>query len=91
VNRREFDAYVEKLWHHDWFYDFSDDHRVWSAGASAQANLEKDHTKEFVKKQAYDIVRAVHFNEHNHFPQCGPGYTKEEARTALNKLRESLA
>lgn len=26
------DEYIERLKHHDWFYDYTDDHRVWTLG-----------------------------------------------------------
>jgi len=33
--------YKEKLLSHDWFYDYSDDHRVWTAGKNSFAQLKE--------------------------------------------------
>ena len=35
---KDFQSYVQALKHHDWNYEFSDDHSVWKAG---QANAKK--------------------------------------------------
>jgi len=44
------DEYIERLKHHDWFYDYSDDHSVWTRGRkdrgaidSAQKRYDPDH------------------------------------------------
>jgi hypothetical protein len=31
--------YFQKLQQHDWFYDYSDDHRVWQRGVNSRDEL----------------------------------------------------
>jgi hypothetical protein len=35
----EEEKYVQLLKSHDWYYDYSDDHRVWRAGSAAYSQL----------------------------------------------------
>lgn len=34
--KSDIEKYVEHLEYHDWYFNYSDDHRVWSAGNDAQ-------------------------------------------------------
>lgn len=35
----QFDAYIKQLCNHDWFYDYSDDVRIYRAGKESQDRL----------------------------------------------------
>ena len=35
----EFDAYLKRLEHHDWYYDYSDDMRAYRAGKAVRDSL----------------------------------------------------
>ena len=38
----ELDAYIEQLNNHDWSYEYSDDHKVWSLGLANRKALEME-------------------------------------------------
>lgn len=55
--------YKAKLDFHDWFYYFSDDHRVWQAGERSSkeiVSLAENGSVEF--KKAYNEAHAARFN-----------------------------
>lgn len=57
------EEYQKLLQHHDWYYYFSDDHRVWLRGEEASARivaLAKAGPDDF--KRAYNEAHARHFN-----------------------------
>lgn len=35
------EEYIQKLLNHDWFYEYSDDHRVWTNGKNSFAVLKE--------------------------------------------------
>ena len=37
-----FKAFTQRLMNHDWYYSFSDDHRVYTNGAKSSKQLEED-------------------------------------------------
>lgn len=41
MNKKETEALIDKMIHHDWYYEYSDDHRVWKQG--------RDETEEIAK------------------------------------------
>ena len=45
VSRENIREYFKQLRYHDWYYNYSDDHRVWKAG-SANYDLIRDKSKE---------------------------------------------
>ena len=49
VSSENIREYFKQLRYHDWYYNYSDDHRVWKAG-SANYDLIRDKRKE---KQTY--------------------------------------
>jgi len=57
------DEYKAELDRHDWFYYFSDDHRVWSAGEVASKKMHAlavNGNDDF--KRAYNEAYAIRFN-----------------------------
>ena len=32
-------SYIDDLKHHDWYYNFSDDHQAWKVGSATQSRL----------------------------------------------------
>lgn len=54
----DFDAYVAKLSHHDWYYDYSDDGRVWRAGKRVRESLMETADSHPIYFQAFDVWRA---------------------------------
>lgn len=67
----QFDNYLNKLALHDWFYDYSDDNRVWRAGKDARQSLMEQAAKETILAQAFtawgncvftkdDRIKALH-------------------------------
>jgi hypothetical protein len=32
-------SYIDDLQHHDWYYNFSDDHQAWMLGSATQSRL----------------------------------------------------
>ncbi len=64
--------YKIALSNHDWYYYFSDDHRVWSRGEAVNKNLfniAKDGDAEF--QAAYNEEHAKHFNTESFHPKDG--------------------
>lgn len=51
------DEYKEALQSMDWYYDYSDDHRVWSAGYSRRLVLEGIAKQSTEHKLAWDEVQ----------------------------------
>lgn len=49
----QFDNYLNKLALHDWFYDFSDDNRVWRSGKDARQSLMEEASKHTILAQAF--------------------------------------
>ena len=47
VSSENIREYFKQLRYHDWYYNYSDDHRVWKAG-SANYDLIRDNSKENV-------------------------------------------
>ena len=47
VSSENIREYFKQLRYHDWYYSYSDDHRVWKAG-SANSDLIRDKSKENV-------------------------------------------
>jgi len=53
------EEYYDKLRHHDWYYAYSDDHRVWSRGnenAQRLRDIADTHGPEY--KRLYEEYRA---------------------------------
>lgn len=46
--------YWDALTQHDWFYEMSDDHRVWAKGRSNQARMERISKESPEHKKLYD-------------------------------------
>lgn len=64
--------YKEALARHDWFYYFSDDHRVWSGGEVASKNILSIATNgndDF--KRAYNEAVEKNFNNESFYPKNG--------------------
>lgn len=52
----QLEEYIKALMHHDWFYDYSDDHGVWRKGKENQDKLfALSHSGEAFK-MAYDSI-----------------------------------
>lgn len=41
MNKKETEALIDKLIHHDWYYEYSDDHRVWKQGRDEVEEIAK--------------------------------------------------
>jgi ribonucleotide reductase alpha subunit len=55
--------YWEQLNAHDWYYEMSDDHRVWKAGFREQTRLE-ELAKQSKEHAALFNAFAAHYNFH---------------------------
>lgn len=58
-------AYFNRCEHHDWLYDYSDDHRVWSAGHAARGRLRNEADADPVKKSIFEAWRNHVFSGEN--------------------------
>ena len=56
---QEFYDAVER---HDWFYEMSDDHRVWVNGEAARARLENEASTDFRKREILDAFTKHHYS-----------------------------
>lgn len=55
--------YYEMLKNHDWYYDFSDDHLVWTSGNASKCELELiAETKGLDYKRMYEEFKAAMFS-----------------------------
>lgn len=54
----EFNAYVAALTHHDWYFDYSDDIRVWRAGKTAHTALEQTAKEHNEYQEAFNAWSA---------------------------------
>lgn len=80
----EFNAYVEMLKSHDWFYAYSDDHRVWATGNAVEKVLFEMAAKDSFYKEALAIWKRSIFNTDR-------GKEAIAARdAALNEIRTEL-
>lgn len=58
VTPKEFYAMLEE---HDWFYGYSDDHRVWTAGSEANRKLQAIIQEDSLLTRMYsDYAKCVH-------------------------------
>ena len=55
-------AFIDSLKNHDWFFDYSDDGRVWRAGLAAQKHLEKLATSDPVYADLHVAHSRYHFD-----------------------------
>lgn len=53
ITAEEFDAYVNLLKGHDWFYEYSDDYSVWRAGQKSQEELYRKSNQSYELGEAY--------------------------------------
>tara|TARA_R110002020_G_scaffold165813_5_gene353563 strand:- start:20906 stop:21121 length:216 start_codon:yes stop_codon:yes gene_type:complete len=61
--------FYDKLHAHDWFHEYSDDHRAWTAGNNARKEIEKivrESSDEF--KQLYDKFVEYYFEKRGEYP-----------------------
>lgn len=58
----EFDAYVQQLAAHDWYYDFSDDSRVYRAGRIAKERLSAQAQRHEFYQKAFKAWCDYEFN-----------------------------
>lgn len=59
----EFNAYIIKLAHHDWYYDYSDDGRVYRAGKAGLEYLQSQVKKHPIYKDAFNVWTAYIYKE----------------------------
>jgi hypothetical protein len=55
-------AFWDELNRADWYYNYSDDHRVWQSGSDAFAKLEAKAKKSPELQALYDGFKAHHFS-----------------------------
>lgn len=73
-------AYELRLKRHDWWHEYSDDHRVWQRGAANLDALRQTARTHPMYASMYDVA-AAHFWSHN---PC----TREEYEQRMDKLRD---
>jgi hypothetical protein len=68
----DIEEYKTALARHDWYYNFSDDHRVWSSGEQRGGELLRlaIHGDDDFKR-AYNEVTEKHFNTESFYPKNG--------------------
>lgn len=80
----EFDAYVELLKFHDWFYDYSDDHQVWATGNARDRRLRSEAQSQPLLKEALAIwERFVHNTDRGEEAIAARDAAINEIRTEL--------
>lgn len=83
----QFNAYVQELARHDWYYDYSDDHSVWRRGENNYQALRKQASSDPLYQQAFNIWAGYIYR--------GTNLKEAEARilrdAAIDTLRQSLA
>lgn len=67
------DEYIKTLKTHDWFYDRSDDHRVWKKGQEVRAQLNR-------MQKALDPAGLI-WNQH-----CPPEYIMRVTQKRLDEI-----
>lgn len=80
---KDFQSYAQALQHHDWNYEFSDDHSVWKAG---QAN------ERLLKSQANQdslLMRAYQLWQYPNTPKNPAGIALRDAQLEL--IRQTVA
>jgi len=73
----ELNQYISKLASHDWYYEYSDDNRVYREGSRAFSDLVLEKANCPVKAKAY-LIWELHLNR---------AIDKEERDRQLNELR----
>ena len=68
--------YYGMLERFDWFYEYSDDHRIWNSGRSAHAILEKLAKTGPEYSKLYNEFRAHHFSGEQWKTEKAPYPTK---------------
>jgi len=80
MNLKDFD---KKLSLHDWFYDYSDDGRVWRAGLQAREEIEIIAKKSPEHQELYRTWIKYMFS--------GPSFNTDKfTKTQLDEVRSSL-
>lgn len=67
----DLNEYYDELCHHDWFYSYSDDHRVWKRGHSREAFLRA------IAQESEEHKRL--WEQFNNYAFSGPGFGTEKA------------
>lgn len=52
-------AYIDRLKAHDWFYERSDDHRAWKAGAANAQKLTREAATDPLLRELYDVASMI--------------------------------
>jgi len=86
ITIQEFDAFIKVLTLHDWHYQYSDDHSVWSRGAEADTDIKATSIKDTHCHRAYTawwqwVWRATLNNS---------SMTKTKRDEVINHIRNEL-
>lgn len=78
----EFAAYIKALSQHDWYYDYSDDHRVYSAGKHQQDRL-------IGQAQCHSIYRDAYQAYYAH-TYSGQDFSVDKRDRVIEQLRQQI-
>lgn len=81
LTQEQLDSYKKRLEHHDWWYDYSDDHRMWNAGHTSLMRLEAIAIEHPMYALMFDIEAAYFWSDN---PCTKEEY--EQRMAALYKL-----
>ena len=81
---KEFNEFVNTLANHDWYYEFSDDHRVYTRGRDQRKTLENQSKDNPLLQEAYNLyVESTGYNK-------SIVQTVIKRETSINKLRNQI-
>ena len=61
MTEEELSEFYKRLGWHDWFYEYSDDHSVWSRGKDAERKLMTDARKDKRAEVLFESYRSYIF------------------------------
>lgn len=79
----ELDLYIEMLLKLDWFYDYSDDYRVWKAENEKMKNAKFYINSSPAHKAAFKVVEEYKTNS-----KLSVGDAAHKFRTEIDKVKE---
>ena len=68
VTVEQFDAFIDRLNQHNWYYDYQEDHTTWTAGAAVYRELQADAKRVPVLQHAFDSYKACMFRDTTGIP-----------------------
>ena len=88
VTIEQFDAFIDRLNQHNWYYDYQEGHTTWAAGAAEYRELQADAQRVPVLKHAFDSYKAFMFRDTNGLHQVAINFRNariQYLRATLNQ------